>query len=43
MSVVEEPSKLVESSKTLLTPIYQGAGGVLLFLAFVAAGGLTHI
>jgi hypothetical protein len=41
MSVVEEPSKLVESSKALLTPIYQGAGGVLSFLAFVAAGGLN--
>ena len=41
MPVVEEPSKLVVSSKALLTPIYQGAGGVLLFLAFVAAGGLN--
>ncbi|MGZ8143670.1 MAG: hypothetical protein ACXWTG_05870 [Methylosarcina sp.] len=41
MSVVEEPSKLVESSKALLTPIYQGAEGVLSFLVFVTAGGLN--
>jgi hypothetical protein len=41
MSVVEEPSKLVKSTKSLITPIYQGAGGVLSFLAFGATGGLN--
>jgi hypothetical protein len=41
ISVVEEPSKLVTSTKSLITPIYQGAGGVLSFLAFGAAGGLN--
>lgn len=41
MSVVEETSILGEGSKALLTPIYQGAEGVLSFVVFVAAGGLN--
>ena len=41
ISVVEEPSKFVKTTKALITPISQGTGGALSFLAFVAAGGLN--